>query len=321
MGTEVKSIVTTTYSPKYSDSLKPSVSDRIGLFSPQKTPFLAMLDNATAKQRKEEWVEDNLSPAGENAHVEGFDVVTSEGTAPDRFDNYTQIFQKDFSVYATAEVVDKYGRKGELARLRKLKTKELATDLEFAFLNGTRQAGTGSTPRKMDGAFAFVDKATDAYFDFEGNFADANIITEDILLDVMQGIWDAGCEPDTVLAPMNQKRKISAFTDKGRLTINQNATEKKITLSVRIIETDMGTVAIVAERFIKPEENADKQYDKLLVFQKDVFERLTLRPVKEESLAKTGDSDKRMLVTEQTLKCATKKGVGSIEKLSRVKAA
>ncbi len=321
MGTEVKSVVTTTYSPKYDNSLKPSVSDRIGLFSPTKTPFLAMLDNATAKQRKEEWLEDELNPPGENAHVEGFDVVTTEGLAPDRFDNFTQIFEKDFSVSGTAEVVDKYGRKGELARLRKLKTKELATDLEWAFLNGIRQAGTGSTPRKMDGAFAFVDKATESYFDFEGSFADTNTITEDILLDVMQGIWDVGCEADTVLAPMNQKRKISDFTDKGRLTINQNATEKKITLSVRVIETDMGTVAIVAERFIKPETDNGKEYDKLLVFQKDIFERLTLRPIKEDQLAKSGDSDKRMLVTEQTLKCSTKKGVGSVEKLSRVKVA
>lgn len=326
MSTSLASVVTNTYTSGYSNSLKPSVDDNIGLFSPTDTPFMANMSKEKAIQRYEEWLEDELANAAENAHVEGFDVTTTEGVAPARTGNYCQIFEKDFSVSATVEKVAKYGRTSELGRLRMLKTKELARDMEWNLLNGVQNAGTGSTPRKLKGAFAWVDTtngATDGrYHDFSNTPAATNHITEDILLGVLQGIWDQGVEADTVLCPMTQKRKISAFTDGGRLTINQNADAKKVTMSVRVIETDMGTVAVLAERFIEPTKTGTTPnfvfYDKLLVYKKDIFKRLTLRPVKEETLAKTGDSEKRMLVAEMTLKCATQKGLGSIVNLTRV---
>lgn len=322
MSTSLASVVTNTYTTGYSNSLKPSVDDNIGLFSPTDTPFMANMSKEKAIQRYEEWLEDELAVAAENAHVEGFDVTTTEGVAPARAGNYCQIFEKDFSVSATVEKVAKYGRTSELGRLRMLKTKELARDMEWNLLNGVQNAGSGSTPRKLKGAFAWVDTvngATDGrYHDFSATPADTNHITENILLGVLQGIWDQGVEADTVLCPMTQKRKISKFTDAGRLTINQNADAKKVTMSVRVIETDMGTVAVLAERFIEPTDVSGTKYDKLLVYKKDIFKRLTLRPVKEETLAKTGDSEKRMLVAEMTLKCSTQKGLGSIVNLSRV---
>lgn len=322
MSTGLVSVVTNTYTTGYSNSLKPSVDDNIGLFSPTDTPFMANMSKEKAIQRYEEWLEDELAVAAENAHVEGFDVTTTEGVAPARTGNYCQIFEKDFSVSATVEKVAKYGRTSELGRLRMLKTKELARDMEWNLLNGVQNAGSGSTPRKLKGAFEWVDKvngATDGrYHSFSDTPAATNHITEDILLGVLQGIWDQGVEADTVLCPMTQKRKISKFTDAGRLTINQNADAKKVTMSVRVIETDMGTVAVLAERFIEPTDDSGTKYDKLLVYKKDIFKRLTLRPVKEESLAKTGDSEKRMLVAEMTLKCSTQKGLGSIVNLSRV---
>lgn len=322
MSTTVASVVTNTYSAGYDKSLKPSVDNNIGLYAPRDTPFMANMSKEKAVQVLEEWLEDDVAPAAENAQVEGFDVTTTESSAPTRAGNYCQIFEKDFSVSNTAETVQKYGRSSELGRLRKNKTIELARDMEWALLNGTKSAGTKTTPRKLGGAFGFVDTtngATDGrYYTFSATPAATNHITEDILLGVLQGIWDQGIEADTVLCPMKQKRKISAFTGEGRLTINQNAGEKKITMSVRVIETDMGTVAVVAERFIEPTDFSGVKYDKILVYKKDIFSRMTLRPVKETTLAVTGDSEKRMIVTEMTLKCTTQKGLGAITNLTRV---
>lgn len=321
MSTALASVVTNTYTTGYDKSLKPSVDDNIGLFAPRDTPFMANMSKEKAVQVLEEWLEDDVAPAAENAQVEGFDVTTTENTAPTRAGNYCQIFEKDFAVSGTAETVQKYGRTSELGRLRKNKTIELGRDMEWALLNGTKSAGTKTTPRKLGGAFSFVDTtngATDGrYFSFSATPATTNHITEDILTGVLQGVWDQGVEADTALCPMKQKRKISAFTDKGRLTINQNAGERKITMSVRVIETDMGTVAIVAERFIEPTDVSGTKYDKILVYKKDIFSRMTLRPVKEEVLAKTGDSEKRMMTTELTLKCTTQKGLGAITNLTR----
>lgn len=322
MSTALASVVTNTYTTGYSNSLKPSVDDKIGLFSPDDTPFMANMSKDKAVQRYEEWLEHDLAVAASNAHIEGFDVTTTEGTAPSRTGNYCQIFEKDFAVSSTMETVQKYGRTSEIGRLRMLKTKELARDMEWAMLNGVQNAGTGSTARQMKGAFGWVDTtngATDGrHYTFSATPAATNHITENILIGVLQGIWDQGVEADTVLCPMRQKRKISAFTAAGRLTINQNASDKKVTMSVRVIETDMGTVTVMAERFIDPTDVSGVKYDKLLAYKRDIFSRLTLRPVKEETLAKSGDSEKRMLVAEMTLKCATQKGVGSIINLTRV---
>ena len=88
-------------------------------------------------------------------------------------------------------------------------------------------------------------------------------------------------------------------------------------MSIRVIETDMGTVAVMAERFIAPTDVTGTKYDKILVYKKDIFSRMTLRPVKETTLATTGDSEKRMMVTEMTLKCRTQKGLGAITNLTR----
>lgn len=322
MSTAVASVVTNTYTEGYDKSLKPSVDDKIGLFTPTDTPFMANMSKEKAVQVLEEWLEDELEAAGENAHVEGFDVTTAEGSAPSRSGNYCQIFEKDFSVSNTAETVQKYGRSSEIGRLRMNKTKELARDMEWNLLNGTKAAGTKTTPRKLGGAFSFVDTVNGAadgrYHSFNNTPVATNHITEDVLLGVLQAVWEQGVEADTVLCPMTQKRKISAFTDNGRLTINQNADAKKVTMSIRVIDTDMGTVAVVAERFIEPTDVSGVKYDKILVYKKDIFSRMTLRPIKETTLATTGDSEKRMIVTELTLKCRTQKGLGAITNLTRV---
>ena len=179
------------------------------------------------------------------------------------------------------------------------------------------------TARKMLGAFGWVDRGTDNFYDFKGAFADTNHITEEILTDRLQSMWEQGAEPTTVLAPPAQKRKISKFTDGGRITFNANASQKKVTMAVRLIETDFGVVAVIPTRTIKPTEDASKFYDRVLIYDKALFKVLTLkgRGLKRESLAKTGDGDKYQLIMEKTLKCFSKKAVGSIEKLSRVKVA
>ena len=318
------SVVTNTNTVGYDKSLVDSVDQKIGLFSPTDTPFMANMSAEKASQRKEEWLEDVLDDVEENAQVEAFDDVSAETAPPSRADNVTQILKKNFSVSGTAEAVKLHGRSSELNRLRGLKTKSLARDMEFAFLNGVRTA-VNVNPRKMDGAFQFAGTT----YNFNNARAATNQMTEKVLLDVMQGVWDKGVTPDTVMVPMTQKRKISAFTDEGRLTITQNADAKKVTMSVRVIETDMGTVVVMANRFIQSRDAAGAlvaltysgvKYNRGLVYRREIFKRRTLRPVKEVALAKTGDSDKYMLVSETTLQCSSTKGVGVIDNLSETSA-
>ena len=308
---------TTTYTSNMDKSLAEEVDKLIANVAPTDTPFISMIGSGSCDSTKFEWLEDTLGDAAANAQIEGFDAVAAAITPPARAYNRTQILAKSFMVSGSLEEAKKHGRKSELAYQTGLKMKELARDIEYAALNGTRADGDAGTARAMAGALSFAH--ANATYTFGGAAASTNVITEDLLNDQLQALWELGGNPDTVLAPPAQKRAISRFTDDGRLTINSNADQKKVTMTVRILETDFGTVAIVPERFIAA-TGSGPYYDSLSIFEKSKFELLTFRPVKREELAKTGDSTKYMLVAEKSLKCRSTTCVGKITNLSRVKA-
>lgn len=318
-------VKTITYTTGYSDNIKDEVDDLIKNVAPTDTPFVSSIGKATCKTTSPDWLEDTLGDAAENAFVEGSDTDAVGLTPAERLTNLTQIMKKVFYLSGTLQASDLHGRSNELKYQSGKKTKELARDIEYNMLNNVKQTGNSSTARKLDGAFQWAH-ASNTYT-FDDTPAATNHITEEILNDVMQSMWELGCDPTTVLAPPAQKRKISKFTDDGRLTINTGVDKKKITMTVRLIETDFGVVTVIPERFIAPTVDTtpdpDVNYDKLLIYDKSMFEVMTLkgRGLKREKLAKTGDGDKYHLITEKTLKCRTKKAVGMIDNLTRVKAA
>lgn len=308
---------TTTYTSNMDKSLAEEVDKLIANIAPTDTPLISMIGSANCESTHPEWMEDTLGDAATNAQLEGFDAEAAAVVPPSKLENYTQIMSKVFMVSGSLEEAKKHGRKSELAYQTGLRMKELARDLEYNALNSTKNAGAAGTARAMDGLFAFADSANT--YTFGGTPAATNHITEELLNDTLQAMWQLGANPDTVLAPPAQKRKISAFTDDGRLTINANADQKKVTMTVRILETDFGTVAIVPERFIAA-SGADPYYDSIAVFEKGKLDVLTFRPVKREELAKTGDNTKYMILAEKSLRCRSKKCVGKITNLTRVKA-
>jgi uncharacterized protein YjhX (UPF0386 family) len=314
-------VKTTQYTANMDKSLAEEVDSLITNIAPTETPFLATIGKDGCDTTHPEWLEDTLGDAGENAQIESFDAEAKAITPPDRLENYTQIMAKSFAISGSLEAAKKHGRKSELNYQTGLKTKEIARDCEWAAINSTKNAGAAGTARKMDGAIAFADAGNS--YNFGGTQAGTNHLTEDILTDILQNMWEQGADPDTVLAPPAQKRKISAFTQGGRLSINADASQKKITMAVRIVETDFGTVAVIPARYIEPDIDAtpdpDVLYDKVLVYERAKMQLLTFRKLKREELAKTGDGTKLMLVTEKSLKCRSKKCVGVISNLTRVK--
>lgn len=315
---------TVTYSTNYDKSIVDEVDELITNLAPDKTPFISSIGKGSCETTTPDWLEDDLADAGENAHVEGADTDAEECTPPERLSNTTQILKKALFISGTLKNSKLHGRKKELEYQSGKKTKEIAKDTEYAALNNaTKVAGDAATARKMLGAFGHVEQGTGNFYNFDGNPAATNHITEDILTDVLQSMWEQGADPTTILAPPAQKRKISAFTDGGRLTFNANADRKKVVMTVRLIETDFGVVAVIPTRTIAAKDVTGTMYDRVLIYDKALFKLLTLkgRGLKREALAKTGDGDKYQLVTEKTLQCRSKKAVGSIENLTRVKVA
>jgi hypothetical protein len=289
---------TITYTSGMSNSLREELSDVITNIAPTDTPFISTIRKGRVKSTKPEWLEDTLDTAAANAVLEGADTVADAVVVPTRVFNYTQILEKSFMISGTLEVTDKAGRKSEISYQTGIRTKSLARDVEYNALNSTIAAGAASTARSMAGAVSRV--ATNAY-SFGSAEAATNHVTEELMNDQFQACWTAGGNPDTVLAPPAQKRKISAFTDDGRLHVHTSADAKKIVMTVRVMETDFGTVVIIPSRHTA-DTGSDPYYDTLLIYEKAKWELCYLRPLKRVKLAKTGDHEKFLINLECTLK-------------------
>jgi len=308
---------TITYTTGMSDSLREELSDVITNIAPTDTPFISTIRKGKVKSTKPEWLEDTLDAAALNASLEGADTVADAVTPPTRVYNYTQILEKSFLISGTLEATDKAGRKSEIQYQTGLKTKSLARDVEFNALNSIQAAGGAATARAMKGAFEWVTTNT---YSFGSVYAATNHITEELLNDQLQACWEVGGDPDTVLAPPAQKRKISAFTDDGRLHIHTSADAKKVIMTVRVMETDFGTVVIIPSRHSDEDLDTATYYQRLLIYEKAKWELGYLRPLKRVKLAKTGDHEKFLINVELTLKCLSEKANAEILRLTKVAA-
>ncbi len=126
--------------------LRESLTDIISDISPEQTPFFSGAGmGPRARQTLVEWQTDTLAAAAANAVVEGNDATFAVPAATKRVGNHTQISEKTLILADTLEVIDKAGRKSELARLIAKFGKELKRDIEFISLSAQGGAGGSST--------------------------------------------------------------------------------------------------------------------------------------------------------------------------------
>ena len=309
--------VTMTYTPGYDSNKKPDVDNMIVNINPTKTPFSSSIGKESTTREEFKWLETTLAKPAENAHLEGADAVVQESKPRAMLRNVCQILKKSFGVSGTMKVISQYGTKKELEHQIKDHGVELSTDIEWNLLNNALNNGDGGTPRKTQGVVNWVDSASDRYFSFKDVPADTNHITHRIIQNVMQGMYEEGAQADTILAMPDQHVKISEFTQGGRITVNADASKKKLNMVVNILETPFGVVTVMPTLNVAPSEAGGKKYDKMPIIQKDLFKRTVLRSVKTEPLGKTGDSEKYEMLTELGLKCGSRKGVGLIVNLTR----
>jgi hypothetical protein len=252
-----------------------------------------------------EWQTDTLAAAAANAQLEGDDVGTFDAvTATVRLQNYAQISRKTIILSATEEVVNKAGRRSELAYQIAKRGSELKRDQEFVMLNGgIAVAGDSTTARVTASLGAFVktntDKqtnGTDPSYTTLPNSArtDGNVrtFTETILKNVIQKVWTAGGTPKILMCGPVNKQRVSGFSGIASSRFNIDGGAKPATLvgAVDIYVSDFGNVQVIANRFQRERDAwvIDPDYAKMTV----------LRPYQQVELAKTGDSEKRMLICE-----------------------
>jgi hypothetical protein len=293
-----------TYDSYDQVGIREDLSDMIYDISPEETPFLSGIAKTKATSTKHEWQTDSLRSSGANAHVEGDETAATARSATTRLDNRTQIFKDAVTVSDTDEGLTKAGRAKEMAYQVLKISKEQKLDQEKAlFANNAKVAGNATTARELAGLPAWL--ITNTTFganegaDATGDGSDARTDETTTLLafnqarfdGVMQAAWQSGGKPDTVFLSSFQMNKALAFA--GNNNARAEASAGKIENFVSVYVTPWGTVSFVPTR-----ENRSRD---VFIVEKDKWACAILRPTKNVPLAKTGDSDKRQVVTEMTL--------------------
>tara|TARA_R100001443_G_scaffold108702_4_gene119530 strand:+ start:2713 stop:3612 length:900 start_codon:yes stop_codon:yes gene_type:complete len=279
------------------------VEDIIYDISPTNTPMLSSIGTSTAAATLHQWLQDELAAVATNANVEGADAGTASTITQTVKTANTQIFDKVVQVSGTAEAVGTYGRTSDLAYAIAKAGKEIKRDIEHSFV-GAGQAGTagnGSTARQLTSAANQIASATT-------NTAGSNrAFTEALLLDVLQKCFEEGGEPNQVQVTPSHSVTVAGFaTASGRQ--RDFATGTTLVNAVDIIISPFGQVSVVPNRFLDA--------NTVLVLDTEYWSRAVLRPMQTVVLAKTGDSDKRQMLTELTLVCENDKASGKIDALT-----
>lgn len=309
-----------TYAAK---NIREDLSDVVDRISPTETPFLQMIGRGTAKSTFHEWMTVDLSAAVDtNARVEGDDATAGTVNQAVRLGNYTQISDKTVIVSGTNDAVDGAGDVQTLAEQVAMKTLELRLDIEKTVLsNKAASAGNASTARTAasfasflqtnvsrgsSGANPTLSGTTNGYPNAAATDGTQRSISEALLKSVIASCWSNGANPKYVLCGATQKQAISAFT--GNATRYKEAEDKKLIAAIDVYVSDFGQLQIVPSRLMRSRE--------VFVIDPSKASLDYLRNVKQNSLAKTGDAEKRQIIGEWTLKVHNEKAHGIVADLS-----
>jgi hypothetical protein len=109
-------IVSNTFLTYSAKGIREDLSNVITNIAPEETPYSSNIGRENVSNALFEYQTDTLAAAAANAQLEGDDVASYDAvTATVRMQNYCQISRKTIILSATEEVVNKAGRRSELA--------------------------------------------------------------------------------------------------------------------------------------------------------------------------------------------------------------
>ena len=284
--------------------VREDLTDVIYNISPTETPFMSNIGRTKCTATTHEWQTDSLATAAVNQQLEGEDydsagleasVVTVRPT------NYTTISAKTLIISGTLEATLKAGRKSEIAYQVAKKGKEIKRDIEVTL---SRQqapvAQTGTTSRKTRALESWIDTNTSetgsthasTYVITDGTQRD---LTEALAKAAIQAAWTSGGDPEMMLCgPVNMQNISSLFSGIATMYREQSGVGPGTIIGAAdVYVSDFGELKVVPSRFSRDRT--------ISIVQKDMWAIAYLRPFKVWELSKTGDSEKRLLLSEYTL--------------------
>ena len=315
-------VPTGTYQTYTAIGLREDLSDVIFDITPTDTPLLSSASRNTASAVLHEWQTDSLSAAAVNSQIEGDDANTSTASPTSRLGNYTMISTKVPRVTGTLQSVNAAGRANSMSYELSKRGRELKRDMETALTAaqagsaggaGTARvlAGMGawlSTNQVQQGSAATTPATSSGVPGTAPTAGTAGTFTEANLKAVVKSCWDNGGDPTVIMCGSFNKQTASGFGGIG--TQYRDAQPDgplkpgSIVGSASVYISDFSEHQIVANRF----QPAATVY----ALDMDYWCVSYLRPIQTEELAKTGDSQRSMLITEYTLESKNEAASGKI---------
>src|SRR5882672_8504393 len=293
--------------------VREDLSNLIYNISPEDTPFIANAARESVDNTLYEWQRDSLAAAvSTNAQLQGDDVTSfSAVTATVRMGNRTQISTKAIVVADTTNAVNTAGRKTELALQITKRSAEIKRDMEKNVLDNVGAVAGNSTTAPKTGTMgaiigsidgtnvsmgATATNPTDALlFTDPRNDGTQRAATEALLKVVLQGVWTNGGSPDTIMVGPFNKSVFSGFAGIATKTYFQEAARPAAIIgSADVYVGEFGTYSIVPNRFQRDRDAWILDFEYVAI--------VYLRPFQVKDLAKTGDAEKKLLITEIGLK-------------------
>ena len=301
-------------------TIRESLQEALASISPTETIFMSTIGSRNVDNTYFEWSEVDLAAASSNRQIEGDTGLSN--TAPTnavRKGNYTQISAKIVEVSSTATAVNGVADAQTVAKQVAYKLSEMKRDMEKMLLdNVAASAGASGTARQTAGLPAFLTTNTArgtggadgttsgsgsaGYPDAAATDGTQRAITETILKGVIADCWDAGAEPSVVLCGSSNKQTISTFT--GNATRYKEAEDSKLNAAIDVYISDFGELQIVPARHIRARD--------VFVLDPNYAAVAYLQTAKQEPLAKTGLSERRLISAEYGLQVTSEKAHGVI---------
>lgn len=294
---------------------------------PVDTPFLTNCSKSTAKNDLHEWQIQTLPAAvATNAQIEGDDFANTTVTATTRLSNSLQLAWYAFGVSGTQQAMDHAGVKDEMAYQLVNYGKRLKRDVESQLTQNKASATGGSGTARVSGSLeswlstnwttqSSATSAASPGFSTTGVIAptDASVqvtVTEANVKSIIRQCYVSGGSPNTIMVGPFQKSKVSGFAGLNSAQAQTITGGKPITIvaGADAYASDYGTLKIMINRFSRERT--------LLVLDFDYWGVAYLRKFQTENLAKTGDADRKAILTEYVLVSKNEAASGKVADLT-----
>lgn len=313
----------TTSTVSNTSGLAEDFEDIIFNVSPTETPLLTMAKRKKATARYHQWQEDSLATASSNIAEEGADATYATAAGTTTLGNYCQISTKTVDISRTLDIVNKYGRKSEVAYQLMKRGKELKRDMEFTIARN--QASASTTARAtagwetmISGNLVRANSAQTTDYSVRG-FAsaswtapeDGSLVTfiEADLVSALGLAWDDGGDPSVIMMSKKNKNLFNSFAGVAtKYNEVKGTSQATITGASDVYVSSYGNHTVKLNRY---------QRDQVVFCLDPEYVSVAyLDGIKKTPMAKTGDSERYQLTVEYALVCdnrdahATVGGVG-----------